>query len=155
MGRSLLRLRGSPPAAHVVRTADSAHAGGSARLTRGRGNRSDSRPAHNGDVVACCSGSRPPHRLAEDHENARVLAKGIADLPGVHIDLDLVTTNIVIFDVDGSASAWLDRIASEGVHGVAFGPQTVRLTTHYGITGADIDAAIAGIRRAFAPVATA
>lgn len=94
-------------------------------------------------------------RLAEDHENARVLAKGIADLPGVHLDLDLVTTNIVIFDVDGSASAWLDRIATEGIHGVAFGHQTVRLTTHYGISAADIDAAVAGIRRAFAPVATA
>ena len=35
-------------------------------------------------------------RLREDHANARLLAEGLARLPGVTIDLDLVQTNIVI-----------------------------------------------------------
>src|SRR5438309_4473017 len=36
-------------------------------------------------------------RLAEDHENARVLAEGLAGLPGLRCDLDGVQTNIVMF----------------------------------------------------------
>jgi threonine aldolase len=35
-------------------------------------------------------------RLAEDHANARHLAEGLADMPGVAIDLDRVQTNISI-----------------------------------------------------------
>src|SRR4051812_778464 len=38
-------------------------------------------------------------RLAEDHENARVLADGLAQLPGVEIDPSTVETNIVLFRV--------------------------------------------------------
>jgi len=38
-------------------------------------------------------------RLAEDHANARRLAEGLAELPGIAIDLDRVQTNIVIFDL--------------------------------------------------------
>ncbi len=39
-------------------------------------------------------------RLAEDHANARVLAHGLAALPGVTIDPGEVETNIVIFEHD-------------------------------------------------------
>src|SRR3954454_3547066 len=39
-------------------------------------------------------------RLAEDHENARALAVGLAELPGATIDPSKVETNIVIFEVD-------------------------------------------------------
>ncbi len=87
-------------------------------------------------------------RLAGDHEDARALAPRVAGLPGVHVDLDLVSTNIVIFDVDDPSSVWLSRLAKEGVHGVSFGPNTVRLTTHFGISRADIDDAVTLIRRA-------
>jgi threonine aldolase len=38
-------------------------------------------------------------RLAEDHSNARLLAEGIADIPGLKVDLRSVQTNIVIFDI--------------------------------------------------------
>jgi len=40
-------------------------------------------------------------RLAEDHERARRLARGLADLPGIAVDAERVDTNIVIFDVRG------------------------------------------------------
>jgi threonine aldolase len=89
-------------------------------------------------------------RLAEDHANARALAEGLAGLPGVTIDPALTSTNIVIFDVEGTAAAWLGRVAAEGVHGVAFGPNTVRLTTHFGITRDDIDEALKRIEHAVA-----
>ena len=38
-------------------------------------------------------------RLAEDHENARVLAQGLANISGITIDANAVSTNIVFFDV--------------------------------------------------------
>ena len=38
-------------------------------------------------------------RLADDHENARKLAQGLANMEGLFIDLDLVSTNIVNADV--------------------------------------------------------
>ena len=38
-------------------------------------------------------------RLAEDHENARLLAEGLAELPASTIDPATVETNIVIFEV--------------------------------------------------------
>jgi threonine aldolase len=38
-------------------------------------------------------------RLAEDHANARTLAEGLAELPGVSCDLSRVQTNLVYFDL--------------------------------------------------------
>ena len=39
-------------------------------------------------------------RLAEDHDNARILADAIRETPGLTLDPDIVDTNIVIFEVD-------------------------------------------------------
>ena len=36
-------------------------------------------------------------RLAEDHDNARVLADAIRETPGLTLDPEVVDTNIVIF----------------------------------------------------------
>jgi threonine aldolase len=85
-------------------------------------------------------------RLAEDHELARILAEGLADIPGVSIDPDRVQTNIVIFKVP-DALRFLDRLRAEGVLGIHFGGQRVRMVTHYGITRANVDAALAAVRR--------
>src|SRR5215218_5328507 len=52
-----------------------------------------------------------PPRLAEDHANARRLAEGVAELPGVKIDPERVRTNIVIFDVAGTGRAAADICA--------------------------------------------
>ena len=48
-----------------------------------------------------------PKRLHIDHENAKRLAEGAANLKGVAIDAEKVQTNIVIFDVSetGKTSA--------------------------------------------------
>ena len=86
-------------------------------------------------------------RLAEDHENARFLAEGLAAIPGVTIDLARVQTNIVIFEVSDPASL-ADRLQAEGVLSIPFGGRLVRMVTHYGITREDVDAALAVVRRA-------
>ena len=46
---------------------------------------------------------KSPGRLHADHENAQLLAKGIAAMPGLKIDPAKVRTNIVIFDCEGRA----------------------------------------------------
>ena len=73
-------------------------------------------------------------RLAEDHERARRLARGLAELPGIAVDADRVETNIVIFDVGGTGLSGeeFNRRTMEGF-GVRFsvlGPALVRAVTH-------------------------
>ncbi len=78
-------------------------------------------------------------RLAEDHENARTLAEGLAELPGIDCDLTRVQTNIVYFRLARTSSAdFLAESARLGLRGGATGPDQVRFVTHHGITGADI-----------------
>lgn len=40
-------------------------------------------------------------RPEEDHENAKILAKGIAKIEGLYVDLRRVQTNIIPVDVSG------------------------------------------------------
>jgi len=94
-------------------------------------------------------------RLTEDHANARVLAEGLAALPGVEIDPDRVETNIVIFDVPVEAAAFCRDL--EDGHGVvmgAFGPHRVRAVTHLDVDRAGIDRAL-GAAQAVLPGPTA
>jgi threonine aldolase len=89
-------------------------------------------------------------RLEEDHENARRLANGLANLPGILIDPKQVATNIVLFDVTGTgldADTLVERLSAKGVLLIAFGPATIRAVTHLEITTADIDEAIEIIAR--------
>lgn len=86
-------------------------------------------------------------RLAEDHANARALADGLRELGPFRPNSP--ETNIVIVDiVRGSLDGWLAAFAREGVLGVAFGPQRMRLVTHINITRANIDDALGRIQAA-------
>ena len=90
-----------------------------------------------------------PPRLAEDHANARRLAEGLAELPGVLIDPEKVQTNIVIFDVSGTALA-ADEICARlrgrrGVLASGFG-NSIRMVTHYDVSREDIEVALEGLK---------
>jgi threonine aldolase len=88
-------------------------------------------------------------RLAEDHENAGVLAEGLAQLPGVELDPATVDTNIVIFEVpDGSA--FRAALADRGVEMSALGERRVRAVTHLDVDRAGIDRALVAAREALA-----
>ena len=80
-------------------------------------------------------------RLAEDHEHARLLAQGLAQVPGVRIDATSVQTNIVVLNLDDGA-AFQRRLQELGVLTTAFGPSRVRMVTHYGIMRQDIEEAL-------------
>ena len=93
-----------------------------------------------------------PKGLARDHENARYLAARLAAIPGVVLDPAKVVTNIVLFDIDArlTGQAACDALAKHGVLASAFGPQTVRMVTHYDVDRAGIDAAVAAMRAVLA-----
>ena len=79
-------------------------------------------------------------RLADDHENARTLAAGLAGVEGLSVTDP--ETNIVLVDPDAPAEAFLDRLADRGVLGVPFGEGRIRFCTHLGIDRADIERAV-------------
>ncbi len=87
-------------------------------------------------------------RLAEDHANARRLADGLAQIPGIEIRTDFVHTNIVYFDVVNgmSAAEVTERARAAGVLMLPTGPQRIRAVTHYGIEEGDIEEALDVIR---------
>jgi threonine aldolase len=104
-----------------------------------------------GIIAAACLYALDHHveRLAEDHANARRLAEGLAELPGVALDPASVETNIVWFDVQGALSA-ADLAVALRDHGVligGYGQTRMRAVTHLDVTPADIDTALTTIRR--------
>jgi len=85
-------------------------------------------------------------RLAEDHENARLLAEGLRQLGGIKI-LNLVMTNLVFIDVSGlgwTGQQWAEACAKIGWRSRGR-TTTIRLCTHYGIEREDIEAFLEGI----------
>ncbi|MDJ0983964.1 MAG: low-specificity L-threonine aldolase [Desulfobacterales bacterium] len=84
-------------------------------------------------------------RLADDHANAKKLAVGLAQIPGLSIDPDQIRTNIVFFELPGkpmTAQQFTQQINAAGVRMLPVGPQRVRAVTHYQVSSDDIDRAI-------------
>ncbi|HEV8058251.1 MAG TPA: low-specificity L-threonine aldolase [Gemmataceae bacterium] len=78
-------------------------------------------------------------RLAEDHQNARILARAIAEVPCLHLVPHDVETNLVWFEVDpefGTAKHVVDVLAHQGILLLAFGPKTLRACTHLDVSKA-------------------
>jgi threonine aldolase len=96
-----------------------------------------------GIVAAGCLYALDHHvsRLATDHDNARLLAEGLAALPGVDLDPATVETNIVIFSVD-DAPGLVTRVADR-VELQAFGAHRVRAVTHLDVSRDDVERALA------------
>jgi threonine aldolase len=88
-------------------------------------------------------------RLQEDHENARLLAEGLAAIDGVTIDPATVETNIVIFEV-ADAARLVERLAAAGIELRHNGPR-VRAVTHLDVDRAGIERTLLEIGRALRP----
>jgi threonine aldolase len=86
-------------------------------------------------------------RLAEDHDNARHLAEGLAEIEGITVEP--VETNMVYFDVSGlglSASRFGELTLD---HGLRFSPETetrVRAVTHLDVSRTQIEEALRIVR---------
>jgi threonine aldolase len=92
---------------------------------------------------------KSPTRLHEDHENARHLAEGIEQIPGLKIDPARVRSNIVIFDCQASgmnAVELCDALHAKGVWAQDTALYSVRMVTHWNVDRAGIDRALAELR---------
>jgi threonine aldolase len=81
-------------------------------------------------------------RLAGDHANAKKLAEGLANMPGISLDPAQIKTNIVFFDLthnDMTPEELVKRLDAEDVRMLPVGPHRLRAVTHYHITSDDID----------------
>lgn len=86
-------------------------------------------------------------RLAEDHENARALAEGLAGIEGIGLDPPSTETNIVVFLVE-DAPALIAALAEQEVEMSALTPNVVRAVTHMDVDRAGVDRALAAVERA-------
>lgn len=84
-------------------------------------------------------------RLAEDHANARALAGGLAQLPGIRLTDERIESNIVFFDVAETGYDALEFVGAAKAKGLgagAFGPSIVRMITHLDVTADDVRRAV-------------
>ncbi len=93
-------------------------------------------------------------RLAEDHTNARNLARGLAQIPGITVEMP--ETNLVFFDTSATGLDAHSLNMRTRKHGVGFSVNSKfrgRACTHLDVSAADIETAIAVIRDAVATAA--
>ncbi len=88
-------------------------------------------------------------RLADDHANAKHLAQGLAQLPGIKLDVSEIETNMVYFDVSESGMRAAEVAIGLRQHGVRIGPMgenLMRAVTHIDVDCAGIEQTIAAMR---------
>jgi threonine aldolase len=88
---------------------------------------------------------RSPKRLHIDHENARRLAEGIAEIPSLRIDPKKVRTNIVIFDCSKTGKTGVqccEALSSRGVWAQDTALHSVRFVTHCDVSREGIERAL-------------
>ncbi len=91
-------------------------------------------------------------RLAEDHANARALARGLGQIPGLAVEEP--ETNLVFFDTRAiglTADALADRVRLHGVMLSTVGPYRVRACTHLDVDAEAISLAVRVITLAARP----
>jgi threonine aldolase len=86
-------------------------------------------------------------RLAEDHRRARVLAEGLAAIPGITLDLRAVQINTVRFDVGGLGMSADQFIVAMAAHGIrisgGYGRTRASMMLHRHIDDAAVEQALA------------
>lgn len=89
-----------------------------------------------------------PARLHIDHENAKRLAAGVAEIRGVAIDPEKVQTNIVIFDVTGTgktSAEIVERLKEHLIYAIPFGP-AIRMVTHCDVSAEGIEMTLRSLK---------
>lgn len=82
-----------------------------------------------------------PKRLHIDHENAKRLAEGAANIRGISIDAERVQTNIVIFDVTDTGKTSAEICAGLKENNILASPfgTAIRMVTHCDVSRDDIE----------------
>lgn len=96
-------------------------------------------------------------RLDEDHRNARRLAEGLSEIPGVSVDLETVQTNLVYakFPVHFPGQHLEGLLNAQGIRVGAYDPARVRFALHYQIDAKGVERTLATLREIVAQAAVA
>lgn len=92
---------------------------------------------------------KSPGRLHVDHENAQLLAKGIAAIAGLKIDPAKAKTNIVIFDCEGTGKTAVelcDLLREKEIWALDTATYSVRFVTHCDVDRAGCERALGALR---------
>jgi threonine aldolase len=92
------------------------------------------------------------NRIIEDHRNAKILAQGLSQIPGLHLDLESVQTNIVVIDIKESGmevAEVLEKLKEKNVLAVPFGRNKIRCVTHLNVSRDDIYQALDVFKQVF------
>jgi threonine aldolase len=90
-----------------------------------------------------------PKRLHIDHENARFLAEGLHEIPGIDIDPAKVQSNILFLEVSATGLTSFEiskRLAARGVLANGSSPTTLRMVTHCDVDRAGCERALKVLR---------
>ena len=93
-----------------------------------------------------------PKRLQVDHDHAKLLATGLAAVPGITLNPAKVQTNIVIFNLKTSgwsSSDFLQTLAKRDVLAVPVDNERVRMVTHLDVDRNDVEKAAAAVQEVF------
>ncbi len=93
---------------------------------------------------------RSPARLHEDHENAKFLAEGLAEIRGIQIAPAKVKTNILVFDISGtgmSSDEMTRKLAAKNIFASGISAQAIRLVTHVDVDRAACARALDVVRQ--------
>jgi len=83
------------------------------------------------------------HRLAEDHDNALTLARGLAGTHGIRVSPDEVQTNMVFADAGDRIDALADYLETRGI--VIDREPFTRMVTHLDISREDVERTVQAI----------
>ncbi len=86
-------------------------------------------------------------RLAEDHTNAKSLARGMAQIQGITVEMP--ETNLVFFDTEGAgmtADDFAGKLRKQGVLVSTSGKYRGRACLHLDVTAAQVDEALSVMR---------
>jgi threonine aldolase len=89
-------------------------------------------------------------RLVVDHENARFLARGLAEVRGITLNPDEVESNIVIFDIAETGRTAREIAHEFSTHGLRMSvvsPSRLRAVTHLDISKRDVEEALRIVER--------
>lgn len=87
-------------------------------------------------------------RLSIDHDNARILAEGLANIDGIGIDMDTVQTNIIVFSIEGlgiNGDRFASMLFERGIKANGSQDYGMRFVTHKDVTREDVYAVIKAV----------
>jgi threonine aldolase len=89
-------------------------------------------------------------RLSEDHQKAKELSKGLAEIPGIALDKSSPNTNMVYISIDPlhklNAKLTAEALRKKGVLVGITGPRQFRLVCHYWIRKEHLDRVVKAFR---------